>query len=93
MLGAVCMALTGLRPSLPLVAGSLFVTMLLTPAAQACSQSLWLSKTPQEMMGRVLAIRRMLALSTMPLAALACESRYGAGFLFSSNVNTLVLKF
>lgn len=72
MLGAVCMALTGLRPWLPLVAAAMFVTMLLTPMAQACSQSLWLSKTPQEMMGRVLAIRRMLALSTMPLAALAC---------------------
>jgi MFS transporter, DHA3 family, macrolide efflux protein len=72
LLGAVCIALTGLRPSLPLVAGAMVVTMVLTPTAQACSQAVWLSKTPQEMMGRVLAIRRMLALSTMPLAALAC---------------------
>jgi DHA3 family macrolide efflux protein-like MFS transporter len=72
MLGAVCLALTGLRPSLPLVAAAMFASMVLGPTAQACSQAIWLGKTPQEMMGRVLAIRRMLALSTMPLAALAC---------------------
>ena len=71
-LAAVCLAVIGLRPWLPLVAAAMFVNMLLAPTAQASSQAVWLSKTPQEMMGRVLAIRRMLALSTTPIAALAC---------------------
>lgn len=72
LLGAVCLMLIGLRPSLPLVGLAMFLSLVLMPTAQACSQAIWLSKTPQEMMGRVLAIRRMLALSTTPIAALAC---------------------
>lgn len=72
LLGAACLMLIGLRPWLPLVAAAMFTSMLLMPTAQSCSQAIWLSKTPQEMMGRVLAIRRMLALSTTPIAALAC---------------------
>jgi DHA3 family macrolide efflux protein-like MFS transporter len=72
MMAAVCIALVGLRPSLPLVAAAIFLDLLLTPMAQACSQALWLRKTPQEMMGRVLAIRSTLSLSTGPVAALAC---------------------
>ncbi|HEU0014925.1 MAG TPA: MFS transporter [Longimicrobium sp.] len=69
--GCVCVMLIGLRPSLPLVAAGLFLSLLVAPTAQACSQTIWLTKTPQEMLGRVLAIRRMLAMSSMPLAALA----------------------
>jgi MFS family permease len=72
MIGAVCLAFMGLRPSMPLVAAALFLSMMVAPAAGSCSQAIWLSKTPQEMMGRVLAIRRMLSLSTMPIAALVC---------------------
>ncbi|HYR12201.1 MAG TPA: MFS transporter, partial [Longimicrobium sp.] len=62
----------GLRPSLVLVTVSMFLMLLLAPLSQGSSQAIWLSKTPQHMMGRVFAIRRMLALSTMPVAALAC---------------------
>jgi len=72
VLGAMCLALIGLRPWLPLVAAGMFLSLLFMPTAQSCSQALWLSKTPPEMMGRVTAIRRMLALSTTPIAALAC---------------------
>jgi DHA3 family macrolide efflux protein-like MFS transporter len=72
MAGAVCLMLIGLRPSLPLVGVAMFLNLILIPTAQSCSQAIWLSKTPQDMMGRVQAIRRMLALSTTPIAALAC---------------------
>jgi MFS family permease len=72
ILGAFCLAFIGLRTSLPLVAAALFFSMLFAPTAGSCSQAIWLSKTPPEMMGRVLAIRRMLAFSTMPVAALLC---------------------
>lgn len=61
----------GLRPSLPLVAAALFFHLLVMPLPQSSSQAIWLSKTPQQMMGRVFAIRRMIALSTMPVATLA----------------------
>ena len=62
----------GLRPSLVWVTVAMFLRLLVSPVSGACSQAIWLGKTPQHMMGRVFAIRRMLALSTMPLAALAC---------------------
>lgn len=61
----------GLRPSLPLVAAALFFHMMVMPLPQSSSQAIWLSKTPQQMMGRVFAIRRMIALSTMPVATFA----------------------
>jgi DHA3 family macrolide efflux protein-like MFS transporter len=72
MLGAFFLAFIGLRPSMPLVAAALFLSMVIAPTAGSCSQAIWLSKTPPEMMGRVLAIRRMLAFSTMPVGALLC---------------------
>ncbi len=64
--------LIGLRPSVLLVTLAMFLNLMLTPTVAGCSQAIWLSKTPQHMIGRVFAIRRMLALSTMPIAALAC---------------------
>jgi MFS family permease len=71
MLGAFMLICMGLRPSLVLVASSMFLMLLFGPLSQGSSQAIWLSKTPRHMMGRVFAIRRMLALSTMPIAALA----------------------
>jgi DHA3 family macrolide efflux protein-like MFS transporter len=62
----------GLRPSLILVTVAMFLNLLISPTVMGCSQAIWMSKTPRHMMGRVLAIRRMLAMSTMPIAALAC---------------------
>lgn len=70
ILAAAFLILLGLRPSLPLVAVAMFMMLLVSPLAGASSQAIWLSKTPQHMMGRVFAMRRMLALSTMPVAAL-----------------------
>ena len=71
MLCAFLLVCLGLRPSLVLVTACMFLTLMLAPLAQGSSQAIWLSKTPRHMMGRVFAIRRMLALSTMPIAALA----------------------
>jgi DHA3 family macrolide efflux protein-like MFS transporter len=69
---ALCLVMAALRPSLALVTVAMFLMLLFTPLTGACSQAIWLSKTPRHMMGRVFAIRRMLALSTMPIAALMC---------------------
>ena len=67
-----CIIAAGLRPSVPLIAAAMFLNLAVGSVAAACSQAIWLSKTPKHMLGRVFAIRRMLALSTMPVAALAC---------------------
>ncbi|WP_420126114.1 MFS transporter [Longimicrobium sp.] len=61
-----------LRPSVVPVTVFMFLMLLVSPLAGSSSQAIWLSKTPRHMMGRVFAIRRMLAMSTMPVAALAC---------------------
>lgn len=72
ILCSLCLVIVGLRPSLALVTVAMFLMLLCSPLTATSSQSIWLSKTPRHMMGRVFAIRRMLALSTMPIAALAC---------------------
>lgn len=72
MLCSLCLVMAALRPSLALVTVGMFLMLLCSPLTAASSQAIWLSKTPRHMMGRVFAIRRMLALSTMPVAALAC---------------------
>lgn len=69
---ALTLIVLGLRPWLPLMAVGMFLHLLFMPLATSCSQAIWLAKTPQNMMGRVFAIRRMVALSTMPIATLAC---------------------
>ena len=69
---ALCLVALGLGASLWVVGTAMFLMLLVSPLAQGSSQAIWLGKTPPHMMGRVFAIRRMLALSTMPVAALAC---------------------
>lgn len=72
MLCSLMLVVVALRPSLLLVTVAMFLMLFVSPLAGTSSQAIWLSKTPPHMMGRVFAIRRMLALSTMPIAALAC---------------------
>jgi MFS family permease len=74
-----------LRPSVVMVTVFMFLMLLVSPLAGTSSGAIWLSKTPQHMMGRVFAIRRMLALSTMPIAALS------SGFLAERVFNPLLM--
>lgn len=60
--------LTGLRPSVVLIAAGAFGMHFFIPLVNGCSQAIWLSKTPPEVQGRVFAIRWMVAMSTSPLA-------------------------
>ncbi|HEV7587651.1 MAG TPA: MFS transporter [Longimicrobium sp.] len=69
-LGGLCTVVIGLRPSVPLIAGSVFVWALSSPMMTASSSAIWMSKTPQALLGRVFAVRRMVAGSMMPLAVL-----------------------
>lgn len=60
--------LTGVRPSVVLVAVAAFCTYFCIPLVNGCSQAIWLSKTPADVQGRVFAIRWVVGLSMTPLA-------------------------
>jgi MFS transporter, DHA3 family, macrolide efflux protein len=68
LLQGVFMMLLGVRPSLPLMAVAGFGLMFFNPLVNGCSQALWQTKVPPDLQGRVFAVRRMIAWSTMPLA-------------------------
>jgi predicted MFS family arabinose efflux permease len=53
-----------------LVAGGAFAFMFTIPVILGCSQAIWQSKVPPGLQGRVFAVRRMVALSAPPAAAL-----------------------
>ncbi|MFL5382379.1 MAG: MFS transporter [Longimicrobiaceae bacterium] len=65
-----CTAALGLRPSVPLIVGAVFVWAASSPLVTASSSAIWMSKTPQELLGRVFALRRMVTSSIMPLSVL-----------------------
>ncbi len=60
--------LAGLKPNIYLVATGCFLFLLCDPIAFTANQVIWLSKVAPEVQGRVLAIRRMVARSFLPLA-------------------------
>lgn len=60
----------GLRPSIVMIAGSLFLMSLILPTSNANSQAIWQSKVAQDVQGRVFAIRRMIAFSIEPIAVI-----------------------
>ena len=62
--------LGGLQPSLPLIAGATFTFSFFTPMLSACAQALWQSKVPEDLQGRIYAVRRIVAYSAMPLSYL-----------------------
>ncbi len=68
LLQGTLLTLGGLRESLPVIAGVAFAFLFLNPVVNTCSQAIWQSKVAPELQGRVFAIRRMVAMSAMPLA-------------------------
>lgn len=70
ILGGVCLVLAGFSPSARLVAIAAFFFYFSRPFINGCSQAIWQSKIPPELQGRVFAVRRVLAWSTLPLAYL-----------------------
>jgi MFS transporter, DHA3 family, macrolide efflux protein len=60
--------LAGLRPDAWLTGAALFVAFAGLPVAVVCSSVIWRSKVPVSMQGRVLALNRMVATASLPLA-------------------------
>jgi hypothetical protein len=67
-LGGLLVAVSGLRPSLPVIAAGSVTLMLLLPVVNTASQVVWQLKVPPGMQGRVFSLRRMLAQAASPLA-------------------------
>jgi MFS transporter, DHA3 family, macrolide efflux protein len=69
-IGALAIAITGLRASVLLSAAGIFLLMLVVPLSSANSQALFQSKVAPGIQGRVFAIRTVISRSMMPLAFL-----------------------
>jgi hypothetical protein len=61
--------LGGLRPNVVLVAAATSFALFFIPIIRGSSEALWQVKVPQDLQGRVFAIRRMIASVAFPLAA------------------------
>jgi dipeptide/tripeptide permease len=64
-------ALTGLRPSVPLIAAGSFLLLASTPIVNTASQVLWQLKVAPAVQGRVFALRRMISQAISPIAIVA----------------------
>jgi MFS family permease len=67
LLQGVALVLCGLTQNVVVIAASIFIFMLNIPVIFACSQSIWQSKVPPELQGRVFAIRRVAAWISTPV--------------------------
>jgi MFS family permease len=61
----------GLPPKATTLAVASFLYFFGHPIINGCSQAIWQSKTAPDVQGRVFAVRRMIAWSSLPLAYLA----------------------
>ncbi|MFL6290879.1 MAG: MFS transporter [Thermoanaerobaculia bacterium] len=58
----------GWQPSALLVGTAAFIFLFTLPFVNGCSQAIWQAKVPPGLQGRVFAVRRMVAMSSMPAA-------------------------
>ena len=70
LLSGLCFILIGLRPLAWLVAIGAFCAHLTIAIVYGSNQAIWQSKVPPDVQGRVLAVQRMIATSTRPIAYL-----------------------
>lgn len=62
--------MAGLPPRAWILAVGAFLVFFSMPITNGCSQAIWQSKTAPDVQGRVFAVRRMIAWSSLPLAYL-----------------------
>lgn len=63
-----CFILAGYKPSAALIGAGAFLFFFFRPIVGGCSQAIWQSKIAPDVQGRVFAVRRMVAWSTLPLS-------------------------
>jgi DHA3 family macrolide efflux protein-like MFS transporter len=64
---SLCYVLVGIRPNLWLVGIGILIWYTAIPIINASSQAIWQRKTPNDVQGRVFAVRRMIAQFTVPI--------------------------
>lgn len=64
----ITIVLAGSRPYPLLIAAMVFLFAFCIPIIMSCSQAIWQKKVEPQVQGRVFAVRRMIAWSTLPLA-------------------------
>ncbi|HWN40789.1 MAG TPA: MFS transporter [Thermoanaerobaculia bacterium] len=67
---ALILFLSGLRPSATLIAAAAFIFLFCFPIIAGSATAIWQSKIPADLQGRVFAVQRLVAWSTLPLAYL-----------------------
>lgn len=60
----------GFPPNVAIIGVAAFLFFFSIPIINGCSQAIWQSKTAPDVQGRVFAVRRMIAWSSLPLAYL-----------------------
>ncbi len=70
VLRTVLLFLGGLQPNATLIAIAAFVFLFASQVTVTCSQTIWQRKVAPDMQGRVFAVRRIIALASMPLSYL-----------------------
>ncbi|MBH8567020.1 MFS transporter [Nostoc sp. CENA67] len=98
LLQAVCLLLVGLHPSIPLITAAAFGVFFCVPFMDGCNQTIWQTKVPPDVQGRVFAVRLMIAWSSFPLAYLLAgpladyvfEPLLASGGLLASSVGTII---
>ncbi|MDD5264111.1 MAG: MFS transporter [Candidatus Bipolaricaulis sp.] len=68
--GLVGLVGVGVGRSLPMWAGAMFTMSMIFPTVNASSQTIWQSKVPPDLQGRVFSVRLMMAQFGTPLAML-----------------------
>lgn len=68
MLGGLCILVTGLRTSVPLIAVAAFLFAFGSPIINCSSQVIWQKKVPSAVQGRIFALERMIVTSLQSLA-------------------------
>jgi MFS transporter, DHA3 family, macrolide efflux protein len=71
LLQSVVLFAAGFPPQVTILATAAFLYFFSHPIVNGCSQAIWQSKTAPDVQGRVFAVRRMIAWSSLPLAYLA----------------------
>jgi DHA3 family macrolide efflux protein-like MFS transporter len=74
MLTGLFTSLLGISPLIPVMTAAGFGLMFTLPIINGSSQAIWQSKVDPDVQGRVFAVRRMIAWSTMPLAYIVAGS-------------------
>lgn len=59
----------GWQPNATIILSVAFLYMSIIPVVRSCREAIWLTKTPESMQGRVLALQRGIGQVALPLAA------------------------